>query len=420
MKGVSRRNLLATAAVGALSVAAPAVARSRARPRVVVIGGGPGGATVAKDLARGGISVTLVEPKERYTTCFFSNLYLAGWRPIESITFTYVALVARHGVRHVRDTATAVDPMARRVHLASGHTLGYDKLVVAPGIDLRFRTIEGYSQEAASVMPHAYQAGEQTMLLRRQLEAMEDGGTFLLAAPPNPYRCPPGPYERATLVAHYFRKHKPKSKILILDAKESFSKQALFEEAWETYYDGMIEWVPGEFGGRVEAVDPGSMRVIADGETHHPAVANIIPAQKAGWIAETAGLVDDGGWCPIDPETMESKRHPDIYVLGDASIASEMPKSAFAAHSQARVVAMDIRHRLLGEPREPARYRNACWSTLAEEDAVKVGATYRPGSDRIEAVRKFISSTGEPAEVRARTRAEAEAWYRGFTRDIFG
>jgi NADPH-dependent 2,4-dienoyl-CoA reductase/sulfur reductase-like enzyme len=317
-----------------------------AEARVVVIGGGPGGATVAKYVARdpdGALAVTLVQATPRFTTCFYSNLYLAGYRDFESITHGYDALRDKYGVEMIVDTAIEVDPAGKTVTLAGGRVLDYDRLVVAPGIDILYDSIEGYSEAATKVMPHAWQGGPQTELLHRQIDAMVQGGLFILAAPPDPFRCPPGPYERACSVAHRFRQSNPTAKILILDSKETFAKQSLFEDAWARYYDGMIEWVPGEFGGRVIAVDPAAMTVTTEDETHRAAVINIIPAQAAGAIAQRAGLADESGWCPIVPATMQSRIHPDIHVLGDSCIAGDMPKSAFSANSQAKVCAMAIR-----------------------------------------------------------------------------
>jgi sulfide dehydrogenase [flavocytochrome c] flavoprotein subunit len=422
----SRRQF--THSSGGLGLAAalvgfPAPLRSQARGRVVVIGGGAGGATCARYLAkesRETLAVTLVEAQSRYTTCFYSNLYLAGWRNFDSITHGYDGL-ASAGVQIVQARAVGIDPVAKSVQLKSGETIGYDKLVVAPGIDLKYRSIEGYSEEVAQIMPHSWTAGAQTKLLRSLLEAMPDGGLFVLIAPPEPYRCPPGPYERASLIASYFTQAKPKSKVLILDAKDGFSKQQLFEEAWNTYYKGMVEWVPGTFGGKVTSVDPKAMTITSDtGEVHKADVANVVPAQEAGRIAHDAGLVDDSGWCPIVPASMASQRQPDIYVLGDASIASAMPKSAFSANSQAKVVAMTIRAELTRFRAFPARYRNTCWSSLAPDDTVKIGASYRPGEDKLESVDSFISKVGESREVRMANRKEADAWYDSITADIFG
>ena len=250
---------------------------------------------------------------------------------------------------------------------------------------------------------------------------MPDGGLFVIVAPPEPYRCPPAPYERASVVASYLMQAKPRSKILILDAKDSFTKQALFEEAWSTRYKGRVEWVPGALGGKVSAVDVRAMTVTtALGDVHHADVANVVPAQEAGRIAHRAGLVDDTGWCPIVPASMASRLQPDIHVLGDAAIASAMPKSAFAANSQAKVVAMAIRSELTGSRAFPARYRNTCWSSLAPDDAVKIGASYVPGEEKIESVDSFVSKVGESREVRRQTREEADAWYDSITADIFG
>jgi sulfide dehydrogenase [flavocytochrome c] flavoprotein chain len=409
---------LATATIGF-----PLPLPSQARARVVVVGGGAGGATCARYLAKdskGALAVTLVEEQPRYTTCFYSNLYLGGWRNFDSITHGYDGL-ASTGVQMVQVRAVGIDPVAKGVRLESGETIGYDKLVVAPGIDLKYGSIEGYSEEAAQIMPHSWKAGAQTKLLRSQLEAMPDGGLFVLTAPPEPYRCPPGPYERASLIASYFTQAKPKSKVLILDAKDKFSKQPLFEEAWNTYYKGMVEWVPGEFGGKVTSVDPKAMTITSDtGDVHKADVANVVPAQEAGRIAHDAGLVDDSGWCPIVPASMASQKQPDIYVLGDASIASAMPKSAFSANSQAKVVAMTIRAELTGSRAFLARYRNTCWSSLAPDDTVKIGASYRPGEDKLESVYSFISKVGESREVRKQSREEADAWYDSITADIFG
>lgn len=426
ISALTRREFgLATGASGlALGTAALAPGLlNAAEGRVVVIGGGPGGATVAKYVAKdsgGALAVTLVQAEPKFTTCFYSNLYLGGYRDFDSITHDYDALREKHGVDVVIDRAVEVDPVGRKVTLEGGRTLDYDRLVVAPGIQILYGAIEGYSEAAAEIMPHAWQAGPQTRLLRQQIEAMEDGGLFVLAAPPNPYRCPPGPYERVCSVAHHFKQHNPSAKILILDAKEKFSKQSLFEDAWATYYDGMIEWIPGDFGGRVLAVDPEAMTVTTEDETYQAAVANIVPAQSAGAIAHQAGLTDDSGWCPIVPATMQSRMNDDIHVLGDACIAGDMPKSAFSANSQAKVCAMAIRAALTNADAFPPRFRNTCWSTVAPDDAVKVGATYEATEEKIASVEGFISEVGESAEVRGQTREEADAWYASITEDVFG
>ncbi len=415
--------LVGASAVGAAagSLAAPAVL-SAAKARVVVIGGGPAGATTARYVAKAAkdVAVTIVEPKHHFTTCFFSNLYLGGFRTLDSITHGYSTLAAEYGINMVHDVAVDVDGAGKTVKLARGGDLAYDRLVVTPGIDMRYDAIEGYSAEASTVMPHAWQAGTQTAALKRQLEAMEDGGTFVICPPPNPFRCPPGPYERICMVAHYLKTNKPKSKIIVLDAKDKFSKQALFQEAWAQHYDGMIEWLPKEVTGGVKAVKTDSMEIMTDGDTFKASVANVIPAQKAGVIAERAGLTADSGWCPIDPDSMRSKKNADIFVVGDASVAAAMPKSAFSANSQAKVAANAILADLTGSKKFPAKYRNTCWSLVATNDGVKVGADYIGGEEKIDVTSKFISKTEEAADLRAQTAEEANGWYEGITKDIFG
>jgi sulfide dehydrogenase [flavocytochrome c] flavoprotein subunit len=409
--------------LAALTVGFPMLLRGQAKGRVVVIGGGPGGATCARYLAKQSgesLAVTLIEEQARYTTCFYTNLYLAGWRDFASLVHDYNGL-ASVGVQKVQARAVDIDPVAKSVRLETGEGIAYDKLVVAPGIDLKYDSIEGYGEDAAQVMPHAWKAGTQTKLLRSQLEAMPDGGLFVVTVPPEPYRCPPGPYERVSVVAAYFTQAKPRSKILVLDAKDSFSKQALFEEAWNTHYKGMVEWVPGALGGTVTAVEPEAMTITtAAGDVHKADVANVVPPQEAGRIAHEIGLVDDSGWCRIVPVSMRARNQPDIYVLGDAAIAASMPKSAFAANSQAKVAAMTICSELTGSRRFPARYRNTCWSSLAADDTVKIGANYEPRGDKFESVDAFISNVGESKEVRLANRKEADAWYDSITADIFG
>ncbi len=420
----SRRQFTSGAIGFALaSVAMPPFVKAQAQGRVVVIGGGAGGATAAKYIAKsadGAIDVTLVQDTPQYTTCFYSNLYLGGMRSFSSITHGYEALAERYGINVLINRAIDVDSIKKQVVLRDGKTVPYDILVVAPGIDFDYKGIEGYSEGVSKDMPHAWKAGEQTKILKAQLEAMEDGGLFVMSVPPDPYRCPPGPYERACLIAHYFDHAKPKSKILILDAKDKHSKQALFRDAWDQHYPGMIEWVPGEFGGKVDRVNAAARTVSTDGENHHADVANIIPPQHAAEIARRAGLVDETGWCPILPDSMKSAKVNNIYVIGDACIPGDMPKSAFSANSQAKVAAMRIRHELTGSRKFPPLYRNTCYSTLSPDDVVKVGATYIASEQKIEEKEGFISAVGEGAHLRLQTKKEADGWYDGITHDIFG
>src|SRR6516164_5419851 len=292
------------ATVSAAVLGAPAVAQ--AKPRVVILGGGFAGATCARELHRvePGLVVTLVEEHPIYTACPFSNSVIAGLRDIAAQRFGYEAIGAE-GISVAQDRARAVDPQRRLVSLSSGAALGYDRLVLAPGIDFRWGALPGYDEAAAEQMPHAWKAGEQTLLLRRQLEAMTDGGTVVISAPANPFRCPPGPYERASLIAYYLKTHKPKSKLIVLDAKDAFSKQRLFQNAWKELYPN-LEWVALSSGGKVAAIEAEAMTLVTDFGRHKADVANVIPPQKAGRIAELAGAADRTGWCPIDPATFES------------------------------------------------------------------------------------------------------------------
>jgi sulfide dehydrogenase [flavocytochrome c] flavoprotein chain len=406
-------------AAGIVALARPAIAQGRAR--AIVIGGGPGGATVAKYLAQTApsLAVTLVEANPRYRTCFFSNLYLAGLRSFDSLAYGYDALHAAHGIDVVHDSAVAIDAGAKAVRLAGGGVLPYDRLIVAPGIDFRYDAIEGYGEAAAKRMPHAWRGGEQAQILRAQLAAMPDGGLFVMVAPPDPFRCPPGPYERVSLIADYFRRAKPRAKILVLDAKSKFSKQALFQDAWNQRYPGMVEWLPVDFTGGVKAVAADRCAVMTADETFEAAVANVIPPQTAGRIALDSGLADDSGWCPVDPETLESRLQPGIHLVGDAINPGEMPKSAFAANSQAKVCAMAVAAALTGSRRFEPRFFNTCWSFLSPDDAVRIGASYGVVDGKIAAVTQFISKTGESAAIRAAAARQAVAWYSAITADMF-
>jgi NADPH-dependent 2,4-dienoyl-CoA reductase/sulfur reductase-like enzyme len=418
----SRRQFLG--GVGALAAAGtlPRPAIAQAKPRLVVVGGGPGGATIAKYVARdskGALSVTLVEPLKQFTTCFHSNLYLGDFRDFQSITHSYEGL-RKYGVNLVHEAAAAINRESRTVRLASGVTLPYDRLVVAPGIDIKFDSVPGYSEAASEVMPHAWKAGPQTQLLKKQLDALKDGDLIVMIAPPNPYRCPPGPYERVSMMAHVLKaKGHTKSKIVIIDPKENFSKQALFMEGWQKHYPGMIEWQDPKMHGGVKGVDPKTLTVKTDLAEYKAQLVNVIPAQMAGKIARDAGLANQSGFCPINPENMKSASDPNIYIVGDASIAGDMPKSAFSANSQAKVAALMIRGELEGAKTFPARYTNTCWSLIETDDTVKVGGRYEAKDGKIAAVETFISKTGEPADLRKQTQVENMGWYAGITADIF-
>ncbi|MEM7496632.1 MAG: NAD(P)/FAD-dependent oxidoreductase [Pseudomonadota bacterium] len=417
---LNRRETLGGALAASAVLSAPA-AIGAARPKAVVIGGGAGGGTAARYIAKdskGEIDVTLIEPSRTYYTCFFSNLYIGGFRTLDSIAHSY-GTIARQGVNVVHDWATGVDRDAKTVALAGGGNVPYDRLVVAPGIDFRWDSIPGYSLAGQHAMPHAWKAGSQTELLKAQIESMPEGGLFVMVPPPNPYRCPPGPYERVSMVAHLLKEKNPSAKIMVFDPKAKFSKQTLFENGWAAHYPDMVEWIDGEFS-TVEEVRPETMEVVVDGEPVKADAANVIPAQKAGLVAEAAGLTDDSGFCPIVPATMQSRMDENIHVLGDATIAGDMPKSAYSANSQAKVAAMSVRASLTGSKAFPARFANTCWSLIATDDGVKVGARYEATEDKIAKTEGFISQTDEDAATRKATYDESLGWYEGITADIFG
>ena len=419
---LNRRLFIGTGAAAAATLSAPMVlADGHAKPRVVVIGGGAGGATAARYIAKdseGAIDVTLIEPSRTYFTCFFSNLYLGGFKEIDDLGHTYGALAAKHGINVVHDWAIDVDRDAKTVSLAGGDTLPYDKLVLSPGIDFVDESVEGWSLAAQNAMPHAYKGGSQTELLRAQIEAMPEGGVFAMVAPPNPYRCPPGPYERISMVAHQLKAKNPTAKILVADPKPKFSKQSLFEEGWAKHYSGMVDVIGEDFGGGSVSVDPVAMTITIDGEETAVAACNVIPAMKAGRIAEMAG-VTDGNWAPVNAVDMSSKADPDVYVLGDASQQGDMPKSGYSANSQAKVCANAVRGALTGSRVFPAKFSNTCWSLIDTNDGVKVGATYEATDEKIAKVDGFISQTGENADLRQATYEESEGWYAGITADMF-
>jgi NADPH-dependent 2,4-dienoyl-CoA reductase/sulfur reductase-like enzyme len=418
----TRRSFSQLAGAACLATPCARAHASGSSPRIVIIGGGVGGATVARYLSMSPkpLDILLVEPKKQYTTCFFSNLYLAGLRSVESLTFGYDALADRHGVRVIHDRASTIDPIAKTVRLDGGTTLAYDRLIASPGIAFRPNALAGYDESAEQIMPHAWMAGPQTQLLRRQLEDMPDGGVFTLVAPPEPYRCPPGPYERASMVAAYFKAHKPRSKILILDTKDTYFEQEFFQDAWNRHYPGMIEWLPAEFLGPIERVDAKTRSLHTAAQIFKSDVANVIPAQMAADFAQRADLADSTGWCPVDPATFESTLHPGIHLVGDAISPGDMPKSAFAANLQAKACAFAIEAALTGADRSRPFLYNTCYTFFAPNDAISDAINFKIAKNRIAIADIEFSRLDESDAVRAGTVNEADAWYEAFTRDIFG
>lgn len=424
----TRRQALGLIGGGAAALAlgqlpTPALGQS-SKARIVIVGGGFGGATTARYLKTYApeIAVTLVERDQRFYTCPFSNLVLGGMRDIDSISHGFDDLRSI-GIEVVHADATDVDNSTHTVILSDGGVLSYDRLVLSPGIDMRWGAIEGYDEPVSRQIPHAWKAGEQTTLLKRQLDAMEDGGTFVICPPDNPFRCPPGPYERVSMVAHYFKQHKPRSKILILDAKDTFSKKALFLEGWQALYGDMIEWIGHADDGSIASVNAGAREVTsAFGIVHKADVLNVIPPQKAGIIAERAGVTNSDGWVPVKPMTFESQNVEGIYVVGDAAIAAPMPKSGFCANAQGKVVAAAIVAELAGKEPVMPSWINTCYSLVGADYGISVADVYRVADGKIEAVPNSggVSPMGASEAFRAAEANYALGWYASISRDIWG
>jgi sulfide dehydrogenase [flavocytochrome c] flavoprotein subunit len=411
---IRRRHVLA----GGLAL--PLAARAQSRPRVVVVGGGFGGGTAARFL-HPAADVTLLEPNDTFIACPFSNAVIAGERSLDAQKFGYNAMRAA-GINVVNQAAASIDATARTVTTSGGTKLPYDRLILSPGIDIIWGGLPGYDEAAAATIPHAWKAGEQTLLLRRQLEDMPDGGVVVMSVPPNPYRCPPGPYERASLIAWYLKSHKPKSKIIVLDAKDAFSKQKLFQNAWKQLYPGLLQWVSLSDGGKVIRVDPATRTFETDFGSHKADVGIVVPPQRAGAIAAQAGVADRTGWCPIDPATFESRLAPNIHVVGDSAIAGAMPKSAFAANAQAKVCADAVIALLHGEKPQEPRLINTCYSVAAPDYGFSVAGVYHP----VNGVLTDIEGAGgtspldAPEQQRVQEARYGDRWFDTITAEVFG
>lgn len=422
MSKLTRRNFVkltgGVAAAGLAISGAPGVARG-ANKQVVVIGGGYGGTIAAKYLrmADKGIDVTLIEKEQYYYSCPLSNPVIAGLRDIEVQKWGYEG-VKKHGIKVVHDEVTGIDPMAKKVTTKGGHSFSYDRCVVSPGVELKWNAIEGYDEAASHLMPHAWKAGPQTLALKKQLMAMKDGEPFIIVAPPNPFRCPPGPYERASLVAHYLQKHKPKSKVLLLDPKDKFSKFGLFKGGW-AHFKYPIEWVPGGEGGKVTRVDSKSMTVYTDMDEFKSSAINVIPAMHAGHVAHIADLTDESGWCPVDVKTFESTKHKGIHVIGDSCIAKGMPKSGYAANSQAKVAAAAIVAELNGGTAGDPAYVNTCYSLISPDYGISVGVVWNLKDGAINKLAGGVSPDKASLDFRRQEALYAESWYQNIMADMF-
>jgi len=426
MGNLKRRNFIKLGGIsliaGGAALGAPNIVLGATR-KVVVIGGGAGGTIAAKYIKKAdrSIDVTLIETNKTYHTCFMSNEVIGGNRKIETLRYEYEGL-KKHGINVVHSSASAIDVDNKKVVTADGVTLGYDRLVVSPGISLKMAAIEGYDEESALVMPHAWKAGPQTSRLRKQLEDMNNGGVVIIAPPNNPFRCPPGPYERVSQIAYYLKQSKPKSKILILDAKDKFSKQSLFTQGWKARYDGMIDWVPGtDTGGGVTSVSAKEMIASTDFEDFKGDVINIIPPQEAGLIAQSSGLADSSGWCPVHVDTFESSIHKGIHVIGDACVATGMPKSGYAANSQGKVCAAAIVASLNDTQMATPSYVNTCYSLIAPDYGISIAAVYRLSEDRskIASVSGGLTPSDASPEALRREVQYAYSWYDNIVADMF-
>jgi len=413
----SRRAFVRGTALAVLGASVLARAAT-SRARVVVAGGGFGGSACALALRHlaPSIEVTLVDPDARYFTGPMSNAVLVGWRSLQSITVSRDGLL-RAGVRVVRDRVASVDAAVRKVRLGSGGSLGYERLVVAPGIRLLWNTPEGYDEVASRRMPHAWTSGAQAELLAARLHAMDDGGVFAISVPGGLMRCPPGPFERATVVAAWMQRHKPRSKVLIFDANNRFPRQAEFENAWKTRYPGMVEWIASTEGGAVERVDVDKSTLYTNGGAHRVAVASIIPPQAPGQLALDAGLSQGHGWCPVAAATFESARVNNVHVLGDACAAGAMPKAASAAHSQAVQCARAIAALLEQREVTTGELDTACYSFLARASALSIHGRFTIESGEFRSLPLPSPTVAPSAQEEARL---AESWYRKIVAESFG
>jgi sulfide dehydrogenase [flavocytochrome c] flavoprotein subunit len=422
MSKLSRRQFIKLAggatALAAMGMNLPANAAKGAH--VIVVGGGFGGTIAAKYIRMfdPNIKVTLIEPVKVFATCPMSNWVIGGLKNMDFITHTYDELQKKHGVEVVYDIVTMIDPDNRKVTLKSGGAMKYDRLVLSPGINFKYDSVPGYSPEVAEAIPHAWKAGHQTMVLREQLEAMPDGGVFVIVPPDNPFRCPPGPAERVSLIANYFKKNKPKSKIIALDKKGKFSKQGLFKAGWEELYPGMIDY---RHLAKVEGIDPKTKTVITDVEEIKADVLNVIPDQKAGYIAEMSELTNDSGWCPVKAKTFESEFIDNIHIVGDSSIAWALPKSGYAANSEAKTAAAAVVALLNDrDPGEPS-WVNTCYSLVAPGYGISVAKVYKLHDGKVVGIEGSGGLTPmEPRSNRGLEAVYAQSWYDNICFDMFG
>ncbi|MDO9251211.1 MAG: NAD(P)/FAD-dependent oxidoreductase [Hydrogenophaga sp.] len=443
----SRREWL-TQALGLLSVAAaPSLAFAQNNAHIVIVGGGVGGATAAKylKLFNPALQVTVIEKNPVYVRPYGSSEVLNQHARMDDLNVGYDTLKSKYGIRFVFDTVTGFDPVARTVNTAGKQTLSYDKLIVSPGIQLMYSAYAGYSEAVArTAVPSGWIPGEQTALLAKQLQGMRQGGTFVLAAPPNPYRCPPGPYERAALMTEWFQKHNPTAKVIIVDPKDSFVTDETMMLGWNRLYNfnlpedyvkkmsaevevqqhsggSMLSWVRGQDGGRTLKIDAKQMRIETEAETIRADVINVVPPMKAGQIATTLGLADGSGFCPVNRRNFASTLQPNVYVIGDASIADAMPKSGFSANTQAKVVARAIVEELAGRAAPEPLWENTCYALAGKDYGLFVADVFKIIDGKIARINgkgRYLPLNATPAQIKLGARYQ-QAWLRTFTADCF-
>ncbi len=419
----ARRDFLKLALASGIVIPNSAWASSAPKARVVVVGGGFGGAAAAKylRLLDPGIEVTLINREREYVACPMSNEVLIGERDIKEQTLNHAALT-RYGIQVIYGEVEAVDPVKKQVSLQEGgRQFGYDKLVLAPGIDFVWNAVEGFSEEGSTMMPHAYKGGVQTLLLKAQIESMRDGGLVVIVVPPHPIRCPPAPYERAALIAHYLKRHKPKSKVLVIDANDSYPMQRWFEKEWAKHHPSMINWVSSSTGSKVERVDMLGRTIHTEFEDYTGDVVNFIPRQRAGAIAARAGVTDHTGFCPVDPYTLASTLQPDIHVVGDSARVRNMAKTAHGAVSHAKVVAGAISALVNGQPVPTPYYSSVGIAMITPDYAFSGTQVLKVINGEIEMVKNAggPSPLNAPDHEREAEAKMAKSWYRALTNDAF-
>lgn len=456
MSKMNRRTFLkalgATVAAGSTAaVSTPLFAQKK--PKVVVVGGGVGGATLAKYLKiyAPSIDVTIIEPKTEYQRPYGSSEVITGHETMDDITISYDNLREVYGVRFLTDRVTEIDYDAHTVHTEGGEAVGYDRVVVAPGISFDYSHVEGLDSEAdarAKGIVHGWDAGEDLLTLKAQLEAMPKNGTAIVVPPPNPYRCPPGPYERAGLMAQWLEERgDDAAQVLVLDSKNAFTTDVTMLQAWNRLYDynlpeeahhiyteeqiatfkqhdgkPKVDWIMGAMGGTVTRVDAENMTVETEsGKTYQADLINVIPPLKAGKVALDNDLADESGWCPIDPITFESTRHADAHVIGDACIAGAMPKSGYAANSQAKVVAIQLKALLLGGELQTPIFQNTCYALAGNTDyGMFVADVFRVEDGEIVRMeeQRYLPFDAEP-HMYSMSATYQQAWMKAFTKDVF-